>query len=85
MSSSLHWRPAPKDVPPARDLDSDLLFKLRKRLWDGNPEPSAGDEMELSKEDLPYLDGLADGGVTDAEELATAIREHGRVLIWVEH
>lgn len=85
MSSSMYWRPAPKEIPPGEQLDSDLMFKLRRRLWDGEPAPLRGQEMELDQTILPYLEGLADGGVTDADDLAAAIREHGQVLIWLEH
>lgn len=82
MSSSMYWRPAPKERPPARPLSDDLKYRLARRLWDHDGSVG-GDEVELGKEDLPYLEGLADGGVDGADDLVAAIHDHGRVLVWI--
>lgn len=39
---------------------------------------------ELDKRFIPYLEGLADGGVAGAQELIDAIRKHGSIEIWIE-
>ena len=79
MSTSLYWRPS----PPPTDR-SELPFQLKKaisqRYW-GHDGSLWGDEQEIGKDDLPYLEGLADGMVDGAEELIEAIRKHGSVLI----
>jgi hypothetical protein len=80
MSSSMFWRPVPKEVPPGQWVPDDLRHKLGKRLWDSYSDRN---EAELDKTNLPYLDGLADGGVEGAAELVAAILEHGRVRVWI--
>lgn len=82
MSSSLYWRPAPKDEPPANHLPSGLKYAIARRLWDHDGS-LWGDEIEVGKEMIPYLEGLQDGNVEGASELIEAIREHGSVLIWI--
>lgn len=82
MSSSMYWRPAPKEEPPANDLPYALKRAVAQRFWhhDGS---LYGDDYELGKEDVSYLEGLADAGIDGAAELIEAIRQHGRVLVWI--
>ena len=82
MSSTLYWRPAPKDVPPAEGLPYELKKAIARRFWDHDGSLH-GDEIEVGAAEVPYLEGLSDGGVDGAEELLQAIREHGRVLLWI--
>lgn len=82
MSSSLYWRPAPKNVPPARDLPESLKKRISQRLW-GHDGSLNGDEIEIGKEMLPYLEGLDDAGAEGAADLIAAINAHGRVLLWI--
>lgn len=86
MSRSLYWRPAPKDPPPGAQLPDDLMFALRKRAERDWGLLSGG--IPLDKADIPYLEGLADGGGEElaegANELIAAIREHGAVEVWQE-
>lgn len=83
MSSSLHWRPVPPPVPDSQ-LSSDLKFKLRERLWDGDPEYNKGHEIRNSDNGIMgYLNGLADCGVEDAQILIDLIVKHGTVEVWI--
>lgn len=82
MSTSLYWRPAPKDLPPENYLPFALKHALAKRIW-GHDGSLYGDEVLVGKEFLPYLEGLADGHVEGATELIDAIREHETVLLWI--
>lgn len=82
MSSTLYWRPAPKDVPAPRDLPTGLKWALARRLW-GHDGSLNGDEIELDEAIVPYLEGLADGGVEGAADLIAALRAHGTVLLWI--
>lgn len=82
MSSTLYWRPAPKDVPPAESLPFELKKAIARRFWDHDGSLH-GEEIEVDTEGVPYLEGLSDAGVDGADELLQAIREHGRVLLWI--
>lgn len=39
--------------------------------------------MEVGKEFVWYLEGLADCGVEGADDLIAAIRTHGSVIVWI--
>ena len=77
MSSSLVWEPL-IDPDPDRGLSTRLKFALRKRY--GEPV-----RREFGADDLPYLEGLLDGGLQDAEPLIKAIQEFGRVFVREEY
>lgn len=76
MSASLHWKPVPK---PLEDdyLSKDLYFKIRGRFWPGG----VNREVEVDEEFIPYLQGLADCNVEDAQKLIDLIREHDAVIL----
>jgi hypothetical protein len=78
----MYWRPAPKEEPPVQDLPYELKRAVAQRFW-GHDGTLHGDDYALSKEDIPYLEGLADAGIDGATELIEAIRQHGRVLVWI--
>lgn len=80
MSTSLYWRPAPKEVPPARVLPYELKKAIAQRMF-GHDGSLCSDEIEVGTESLPYLEGLADGRVEGAAELIGAIHLHGSVLL----
>lgn len=82
MSSTLYWRPAPKDVPPAESLPFELKKAIARRLWDHDGSLH-GDEVTIGSDMVPYLEGLEDAGVDGAVELIKAIRDHGSVLLWI--
>lgn len=77
----MYWRPvSPK--PEGEYVDDDVRRALARRLWDHDGSLSS-DPHELSKADLPYLEGLRDGGTKDAQNLIDAIRKHGAVEVWI--
>lgn len=82
MSSNLYWRPVPKEQPPKRELPFELKKALAQRLW-GHDGSLYGDAVDLDERIVPYLEGLADGGIVGASELLAAIREHGEVELWI--
>lgn len=79
MSASLHWKPVPKE-PEDDYLSHDLMFKLRDRYWDGGGL-SLAREITVGPEEVPYLQGLADCGIEDAQTLIDLIKEHGGVIL----
>lgn len=85
MSASMYWRPVPVK-PDGEPVDDDLMYLLRRRLWDDetSQEPRSGCELEIGHELIPYLEGLADGNVDGAAELIEAIRRHKSIQIWIE-
>lgn len=87
MSTSLYWRPAPREVPPSNTLGGMLKSRIARRLWDHDGSLTEPEPLEVGKELMPYLEGLRDGGSgelsEDAAELTEAIREHGAVEIWI--
>lgn len=83
MSTDLYWRPAPKDVPSGEDLPYALKKALARRLW-GHDGSLRGGHIEVGKEIVPYLEGLADGGVEGAAQLINLIRAHDVVELWIE-
>lgn len=83
MSTDLYAQGAPKEEPPVTVLSDDLKYILKKRFWDGDP-CGKGNRRELDDTDLPYLLGLMDAGVEDAQELRDLILDHGLVRIWID-
>lgn len=82
MSTSLYWRPVPKDPPPSRELSYELKKAIARRLW-GHDGSLCGAEVEVDAGMALYLEGLVDAGVPGADELLDAVREHGRVVVWI--
>jgi hypothetical protein len=79
MSSSLHWRPVPKPVD-----DSYLSGQLKHILGKNDPWVG-GEERRVDSTVIPYLQGLADADVEDAQTLIDLIRKHGEVDLYLEH
>ncbi|WP_242890225.1 hypothetical protein [Actinomadura litoris] len=82
MSSSLYWRPAPREEPPAHELSYELKKAIAQRAW-GHDGSLHGDEITIGPDWVPYLEGLSDAGIDGADELIKAIKDHERVLIWI--
>jgi hypothetical protein len=86
MSSSLYWRPVPREVPPANSLPYGLKKALARRYWDHDGSLN-GDMIEISEADVPYLEGIRDAASGEVSEgaagLIEAIREYGAVEIWI--
>lgn len=82
MSKSLHWKHVPKE-PEDNYLSDALKAKLAQRYWQYGG-PLGGDPVEVNIRNIPYLQGLADCGIEDADTLIGLIREHGAVLLYME-
>jgi hypothetical protein len=81
MSTSLYWRPVPKDPPPY-EVPDDIEDALRRRYWETDGT-SHSEPAELDSHDVLWLEGLRDAGLEGANELIAAIREHGTIrLTW---
>lgn len=85
MSTSLYWRPVPVD-PSGTSLPYGLKKAVARRFWDHDGS-LYGDPAELTADDLPYLEGVRDGGgeevAAGAQQLIDAIEKHGRVEIFI--
>ncbi len=86
MTTSLCWRPVPKNPPPTKRLPSSLKLTIARHLWDHDGSLT-GDPVEVDAAFIPYLQGVADGGSGEiaegARELIQIIREHGEVELWI--
>lgn len=81
MSTSLYWRPVPKDPPPY-DVPDDVEGALRRRYWEEDGVPR-NHPAELDSRDVLWLEGLRDAGLKGASKLITAIRENDTIrLTW---
>jgi hypothetical protein len=83
MSTSLFWKPAPKNEPEPETLDYQLKAALSRRLWGMGDGSVWADEITVGEELIPYLNGLIDGGIEGAQELLDAIHKHGQVILWI--
>jgi hypothetical protein len=72
MSTTLHWKPK---ITEGQSLSKELKFALSRKL--------AGlTSIDMGREDIPYLFGLLDAGLADAEDLIDAIEQHGEITLW---
>jgi hypothetical protein len=86
MSTSLYWRPVPKETPPEHDLPYGLKRAIAERLW-GHDGSLYGDKIVIDASYRQYFVGLADGGngeiAEGALEVLKALDEHGAIEIWI--
>lgn len=82
MSSSLHWRPAPKPTPE-ETLSSQLKAILSDAIWSGEYLSSKVTITSHDTNMVSYLKGLMDAGVEDADELYQAVLKHSAVELWI--
>lgn len=84
MSSSPCWIPVKPQV--SRDLPIAIKYPLAKRYQEH--DGSLTGTTQLTKDDIPYLQGLYDAGSVEvsrgAQELIEAIEEHGEILFIIE-
>jgi len=66
----LRWEPTHKDVTI---LSDETLAAVKKRLV------STGYEKHLTEADIPYLKGLADAGIAEANDLIAAIKQYKEI------
>ena len=76
MSSSLKWIPVVERA--GKFLSDDLKLKLAGRYL-------LSEQAVLSAKEIPYLEGLRDCGIPDADKLAKAIEKYGTVKIYLEY
>lgn len=81
MSTAMMWRP----VRP--QAGEELDYRLKKavaRRWFGHDGSLAAGPVTLRQSDLPYLQGLADAGIPDAQTLMQAVGKFEAVEVWLE-
>ncbi len=83
VTTTMYWRPAPKDVPPGHGLPDSLKRIIADRLWNHDGTLHAETAQLGTQSDLAYLEGLRDAGVDGADELLSAIRNHGLIEVWI--
>jgi len=71
MSSNLTWEPVSRNAQPLAD---NLKWALQKR-YGGTVEAT------MDTGDIPYLEGLRDGGLPEAQFLIDAIEKHDRISV----
>lgn len=82
MARRLYWRPG--SVRPRNELPDALKRELAPWLWRHDGGGRDGDECQLTEDDIPRLQLLADRGVSGAADLIAAIGENdNRVVVWV--
>jgi hypothetical protein len=75
------WRP-PSSLNGT--LPRDLKRVISRRLW--GTDGTCGDgEATMDLNDIQYLEGLKDAGISGAQELIDLIKTHGTVILWHEH
>ena len=87
MSTSIYWEPVEqrKEYPHITDQ---LKYILAPKYWDHDGS-LRGEDVYLTREDIPYLSGVSDGS-RDADVrkgikiLIDAINKYGSVKIWLE-
>ncbi len=75
MSITLMWKPITKE---SRSLPDGLKRAISRRLFET-------DGIAVMREsDIPYLEGLRDAGINEAEELIDIILKHEHIEIFLE-
>ena len=74
MSTNLYWEPVKHNAHPLSDK---LKYALRNR------SPIL-DNARMDSNDIPYLNGLSDAGIKDAQDLIDAINKHHEIIVWEE-
>lgn len=82
MSFGLFYQLIPEKTPPITELPHQLKSVISRRWWD-HDGTLRGEALPVTASNLSYFDGLADAGISGAAEIAQAVREHGRVNIWI--
>ena len=85
MSSTLYWRRATPVPPDDGHAKQPLKGILAQRLWDPDADGSlCYEEREIGTEEIPFLEGLVAAGINEAGELLASLREHGRLVVWIQ-
>ena len=78
MSDRLVWFP---DVEPESYALSDELKQILRRTF--RLTGGVQNAVSLTFEHVPYLTGLCDAGIEDAQILLDAIEKHDAVRVWL--
>jgi hypothetical protein len=82
MARRLYWRPG--SPQPRNELPDALKREIAPWLWNHDGGGRDGAECQLTEDDIPRLQPLADQGVGGAAGLIAAIRENdNRVVVWI--
>lgn len=83
MSTSLHWRPVPKEKKDSY-LGYQLKFHIAEKLW-GHDGSLNSEWEEVDSDWIPFLEGIASAGekelAGEAEKLIELIKKHGAVQL----
>lgn len=86
MSSSLVWRPVPKELKDSY-LGYELKFHIAEQLW-GHDGSLNSEWTEVDGDLIPFLEGIKSAGGGElskqAEKLISLIRKYGSVQIKLE-
>ncbi|NUP42922.1 MAG: hypothetical protein HOY76_39360 [Streptomyces sp.] len=82
MSRTLYWRPG--EVVPPNGLPGELKRAIAQDYWGNDGGARDCDQRQLTEDDIPFLEELAEKDVDGAARLIAAIREHdNRVVVWI--
>ena len=76
MSATLMWEPVKRE---AKSLPDDLKFVLRDKCG------IDAKRSRWNKDHIPYLAGLKDAGIEEAQELIDILEKHGEIELWLEY
>ena len=76
MSTNLYWEPAERKKHKAGE-DAGLKWALQKKY--GSPV-----SRTMGHQNIPYLEGLRDGGIKGVQELIDAIETYENIEIFEE-
>jgi hypothetical protein len=79
MSSSLHYRPHINEET-GLSLSFELKKAISQKYWEHDGS-LGGHWIILTESDIPYLEGVRDGGIKDAGTLINEIRRYEAVEI----
>lgn len=74
MTSSLYWRPT-LPQPKGHYVETGIKWALQKHF------DMTYLNVTVGRESIPYLQGLVDGGMVEAQELIDAIENHDSILL----
>lgn len=83
VSSEMYYRPVPQP-PRAKTLPDQLKRILSRRFWDHDGSLN-GSNIQLTENNIAYLNGLEDAGIEGARELINCIEDNKVVEIWISN
>lgn len=80
MSATLYWEPPPSE---GGALSDELKYVLGRKLCD--TDGTIGYPTEVDEKLIPYLEGLHDCGVKDADNLIKIIKKYRTITLTWQH